>query len=528
MAAGQGRDCYDYIVVGAGSAGCAVASRLSDDPDVTVLLLEEGGADRAAAIQHPFVPALFEAWQNPSITRDYPVTGRPEMPAPSILRGVVRGGTSSINAMVYIRGNRQDFDGWASIGCTGWSYAELLPIFKAIEDFEGGASEHHGTGGPLQVRRMVGPTRIACAFVRAGIELGYEGTDPDAPGGRETQWDFNGAGQEDGAGLYQVTVTRDGRRASAAQAFLDSRSRPNLVEKLGVLVARVVVESGRAAGVACLEAGLPTSYRASREVVIAAGAFGSPKLLMLSGIGPGDELRRHGIEVVADVPGVGRNLHDHLLALQYFALRKREPEPNFIAEAGLFTRALAARQAAPDLQFHVAAGMAFFTPRDAPTENVVVCPTLVQPKSRGRITLLASDPRLPPMIDPGYLQEPDDVRVLTHGMALSRELAATRAFADFAGRPGEVTPGLSRGGDSSYVRGHARTVWHPVGSCRMGPDSDEGAVLDPQLRVRGVEGLRVADASVMPVIPSGNPNAACMMIGEKAARMIRADREALA
>jgi choline dehydrogenase len=374
---------------------------------------------------------------------------------------------------------------------------------------------------------MIEPTVAARSFVRAGLRLGFRGVDPDAEGGRAAQWDFNAAEQEDGVGLLQVTVTRDGRRASAAASFLDpiAFSRPNLVERTGALAARVEFSRGRAVAVACIEGGAATRYRARREIILCGGAFGSPKLLMLSGIGPAAALRRHDVKVVADLPGVGGNLHDHLLVLQYLVPRRPlpGPGPRFIAEASLFTRALAGADELPDLQYHVAGGMAFFGAAD----DVIICPTLAQPKSRGRLSLLSGDPRHPPHIDCGYLTEPDDVRVLRHGMDLGREFMA--AMASDPDHPVPMRRSIpapdAAGGDEAFIRASARTVWHPVGTCRMGPDSEPDAVVDPRLRVRGVSGLRVADASIMPRITTGNTNAPCIMIGEKAARMIHEDWE---
>ena len=526
-------ESYDYIVVGAGSSGCVVARRLlersdgSIDPSVSVLLLEAGGADDDAHIHRSFVPEIFDTWQSPRITRNYVVERRDGAgtPWPAIARGIVRGGSSAINGMIYVRGNHRDFDRWAhEEGASGWSYEEVLPYFKRSEDFEGGESRYHGADGPMRVRRMLDPTPVAHAFTVATAEkYGHSGN-----------WDFNGEQQEDGGGLYQVNVTEYGTRASTAVAFLDPLEGQDvgLKEKTGMLATRIVISRGKATGVECLNSatGEAVTFHAAREVIVSAGALESPKLLMLSGIGPEEVLKSHGIKTRVALPGVGQNLRDHLLLLVYYESKYAElPEPKFIAESGLFTYTpehSPSPHQSPDLQYHFCAGMKFFTPPKMPA-NFLFCPTLAQPHSRGYVTILSDDPRHPPLVEPNYLMVDTDVRVLVHGIELARELVDMKAFDEFRGNelwPGRKLPNESFDSEVDFVRKTARTVWHPVGTCKMGAENDPLAVVDPELKVRGVEGLRVADASVMPSITSGNTNAACIMIGEKAADFVRAAR----
>jgi choline dehydrogenase-like flavoprotein len=514
---------FDYVIVGAGSAGCAVANRLS--ADASVLLLELGGADVHPDVHEPgrvlHVVFLAPDISHPYLTEPQPgLNGRPV----AVHRGVVRGGCSSINAMVYIRGNRRDYDSWAQSGNEGWSYQEVLPCFKRSEDFEAGPSEYHGTGGPLRVRRFPEPSAAAKAFVAAAAGFQeFRGSGAD--------WDFNGARQENAAGFYQVNFTALGRRASAAVAFLDPvKTRESLVVKTGVRARRILVERDRAVGVECEENGARRTYRADREIVVSAGAFESPKLLMLSGIGPAAHLEEHGIPIVTDLPGVGQNLQDHLMVLMYFLSGQNPGRALINGEAGLFVNTRdRSGVASPDLQYHVLAGMDLLPVAEP---NFLICPTLCKPDSRGYVALRSAAPADAPIVQPRYLDCQSDVDTLVNGIELGMDLANARPLADFCsdGAPFAVpnpfqpenrmpVPRAGRQALNEFVRTNATTVWHPVGTCRMG--RDRMAVVDPQLRVYGIDGLRVADASVMPTIPSGNTNAPAIMIGERAADLIR-------
>jgi len=516
---------YDYVIVGAGSAGCVLANRLSAAPDRRVLLLEAGGSHRHL---NSHIPAAFPKLFKTGRDWDYATEPAPSVADRSLYmpRGKMLGGSSSMNAMIYIRGRRNDFDGWAAAGCPGWSYDEVLPYFRRSEDNTRIHDEYHGVGGELHVTDQRSPNPMSLAFVDACVSWGVKRND-----------DFNGASQE-GTGLYQVTQRR-GARWSTARAFLAPvRSRKNLVVETGANATGILVENGRATGVTYAVGTQRRTARATGEVVIAAGALGSPHLLMLSGIGPADDLRNHGIEPMVDLP-VGDNLQDHPVAmvvydcpapvslalaerpralLEYLALRRGMLSSN-IAESGCFIHTRDGLDAA-DIQFHF--GPAYFVEHGFRTYDghaFSMGPTLVSPESRGKVRLASADPFAKVRIDGNHLTAGADVAALVAGVRIARELAAQPAFGPFRGP--EIFPGLGLTSDAElegYVREVVELLYHPVGTCAMGAPG--AAVVDPELRVNGVEGLRVVDASVMPVIVGGNTNAPTIMIAERAADLL--------
>ena len=498
---------YDVIVIGSGSAGAVIARRLVD-AGVNVCVVEAGGLDESAAIHDP--GRLWELWGGPEDwayrTIPQPGCNGRELDIP---RGKVLGGSSCLNAVIYIRGHRSDYDGWAASGCEGWGYEDVLPLFKRSEDFSRGASEYHGAGGLLRVAADYEPHPLHAAAVAAAQEVGVPYND-----------DHNGPTQ-DGVGYCHLMV-KDNVRQSQAVAFLRPvMDAPNLTVLTGTRARKLLFEGGRCVGVET-NAG---ELRAEGEVVVCAGAIESPKLLMLSGIGPAAELARAGVDVAVDLPGVGENLHDHLLSP--IVCSSSRPMPPVVPgttplHAHLFARSRADLPA-PDTQplvFHVPA---YLPGMEGPPDGFTLMAGMIRPQSRGRLSLASADPDAPPVIDPAYLAEEADLDALHWSFEQMREISRAGALADWLAEELYPGPAVTSPEDvRNYVRDTAVTYHHPVGTCKMGVD--ELAVVDPQLRVRGIDGLRVADASVMPTVPGGNTHAPVTMIGERAADLVQSAR----
>ena len=530
---------FDYVIVGAGAAGCALASRLTEDPSVRVCLLEAGGPDTSVLIHAPMgfavsAPLNLNNWGYETVPQAGFNGRRGYQP-----RGKVMGGSTSVNAMVYTRGHQADYDHWASLGNPGWSYDEVLPLFKRSENNQCfGDNAYRGTGGPLQVSYLRSPSPINEVFLQACEQVGLPRTA-----------DYNGE-QQLGCGPTQA-MQADGERCSAAKAFITPYlSRANLTVVTGAHTERVLMDGKRATGVQYLHEGKSVQVQAAREVILSAGAFGSPQLLMLSGIGPQSQLQAHGIDTVHTLPGVGQNLQDHITTVLIQRTPRKEVALGVslsgtatiiksIVEwrnkrTGWITSNVAESQGflktdpsadKPDIQLALCTGMVDDHNRKMHLgHGYTLHVTLCRPKSRGSVTLQSAKSTDAPLIDPAFLQHPDDMATLVKGTQIGLDILKAKAFDDYRG---DMLYPIDRNNTQqieAFLRDHSDTEYHPSGTCKMGPQSDPMAVVDAELRVHGIQNLRVVDTSIMPTLTGGNTTAPTIMIAEKAADLLRAAR----
>ncbi|MEM7507928.1 MAG: FAD-dependent oxidoreductase [Pseudomonadota bacterium] len=528
------RNEYDYVIVGGGTAGCALAGRLAEAGH-QVALVEQGPPDDHPAIRDSRLSKLFALWRDKNYCRDYLMERAPGDPSwPDVLRGVTLGGCGSINVMIHLRGNRQDFDHWRDLGNPGWGFDEMLAYFKRSETYEFGTSTWRGGDGPIKVRR-VGKSIYADAFERAAMEMGFYGPD----------WDFNGEQQQGGAGPLQFSVDEKLRRSSTVDYLQLSGDPDNPTRLTNHQALRLVFDEcgngqgqvPQVTGVAVLNPSTKTErvLHAQGEVILCCGTYETPKLLMQSGLGPPEHLCSFGIKPRKALPGVGQNLQDHVITSLFYQGAQPLPGLNFLSEIGLFVDIAPGkdlvfdRDGWPTVQFFMNAGVPERRWVNMPENYFAFFPSLTRPKSMGEVRLASPDPRRDPVIDPRYYSHPDDLSIMVNALRLAQKMAGTQAFSGLNLGPisiaepvplPELTPQTPPAEMEVYVRAYSRGLWHPVGTCKMGPSSDPMAVVDHRLQVHGVSGLRICDASIMPQICCGNTNATVIAIAEKAADMI--------